>query len=74
MKGRTITNYLMVASYWKNISNNYVTLYMSISISYLIYTTKLDDLLFMFGKSSKRFNINKGYVFFKPCFFTYYAQ
>ena len=44
--------------YWlliieKNISNNYFTIYMNIRITYLIYTTKLDNLFFMFGKSSK---------------------
>ena len=47
-----ILKYLLVDNHWKNVSNDYVTIYMNIRTS-IIYTTKLDNLFIMFGKSSK---------------------
>ena len=49
---------LILNIYWlliieKNISNSYVTIYMNIRASSLIYTTKLDNLFFMLGKSTR---------------------
>ena len=49
---------LILNIYWlliieKHVSNNCITIYMNIRMSWLIYTTNLDNLLLMFGKSSK---------------------